>query len=146
MVENAVKDNANAPFSCLFNQRNKRLFTTEHLVNGHIVARIVFVVGICLKNWAQINNLCSKTFKVIKFVLNTLKISTKEHIIFKLIALIFRILGNTVVPIVIHNHVITIIGFNFTLCKSVNKNVIHNSLSKPFLCLKIILINKQRKL
>ena len=57
-VEGSVvfKDNLYIPFITFLNQLFKSCLTAEHTVNRHIIGRVVFMVGRCLKNRRKINN------------------------------------------------------------------------------------------
>ena len=56
MVEDTVEDDPNPSFLCLIDQLLEGFFVSEHLVDGHIVSGIIFMVASCLEDRIQVDS------------------------------------------------------------------------------------------
>ena len=108
----------------------KRLFAAEHLINFHIISRIVLVVGVCFEDGRKVNGAHTKAFEVVKLFGNAPECAAKEHIVGKRCATVRGILRNAAIPVLVQYRILA--QRNVTaLGKAVNEDLIQDAAFEP---------------
>ena len=112
----------------------QRRLAAKAAIHPHIVTRVVFMVGIGLKNGTEIDDLDAERGKVVQFLGHAPQVSAEMDMIGQRCTCIGGILGNTVLPIGVEFGRASSLaagGLARTAEEAIHEHVIHHALAKP---------------
>ncbi len=129
MIEHAVENHFDIMLPRLLTQFYESIIPAEHFVHGQIVACVVFVVGIRVKNGGEVDCFRSESGNIVELFGNSVEISAEEDVIRHLRTGVFAVLRDSVVPVLVQLRAILYSAASASL-ESVDENVIDDAFSE----------------
>ena len=146
VIEHTVADDADSDLLRFLQQIRKCRISAEGRIDRFVISCIVLVVGISTENRRKIDDRHTERLQIRQLFGNTPQVPAEKFVVFHLSAGTVCMLGNPVIPIVIVDGIAAPrhIGMCFTLCKTIDENMVHNPAAKRFRCTEAVL--RQRPL
>ena len=131
VVENTIEDDLHS--SCVrgFDECLESLLAAEFIRDLQVIRGVVFMIADGIEDRREIKYIHAEGFEIIKLFDNSPKIAAEEVVVLDLRSAVFGILRNAVFPIGIKDCVVTITYISLSLCKTVEKNMIHYPTAEP---------------
>ena len=125
VVEHAVENDFDAARFARGKQGVERFSAAEHLVYLAVVACIVLVIGIRLKDGAEVNAVYRKALEVVQLFDDAPQAAAEKLIVFERSAGVGRVFGDAAVPVLTQDRVLADGRFVRSFGKTIDKDVIH---------------------
>ena len=134
VIEHAVQYNAHAASGGFAAQRTEVLLAAEQRVDALVIAGIVAVIGIRLKDWIEINGGNVQALQIIQLGVYAAQ-RTAEKVVIENFAVLIRQVYRNIVPVLMqhtrdHAFALRLLG-RLVAAEAVRKNIVGDALAEP---------------
>ena len=134
VIEHAVQYNAHAASGGFAAQRTEVLLTAEQRVDALVIAGIVAVIGIRLKDWVKVNSGNVQALQIIQLGVYAAQ-RAAEKVVVEDFAVLIRQIDRNIVPVLVqhtldHTFALRLLG-RLVAAEAVRKNVVGDALAEP---------------
>lgn len=134
VVENAVQNHAHSALFRLLTQRFEVLLASEQRVDALVVAGVVAVVGVRLKNRVEVDGLHVQAFEVVELFHDAAQ-RAAEKVVIQDLSVLVRTVNRQVVPVFVQHArrdalALRLHGFAVA-AEAVGENIIGDALAEP---------------